>query len=76
MSSTIKSCIEAAVNQYLTECQGKLTAGLYTTVMLEAEQSLIRTVMAHTEGNQTAAAEILGISRTTLRNKLKLIERV
>ena len=34
------------------------------------EEPLLRTVLQHTGGNQTQAAALLGISRSTLRKKL------
>jgi two-component system nitrogen regulation response regulator GlnG len=40
-----------------------------TTAVVESE--LFRQVLSHTRGNQAQAAEILGISRVTLRNKLR-----
>ena len=39
--------------------------------MSEVELPLFRTVLEHTDGNQSQAAEILGINRATLRKKLK-----
>jgi two-component system response regulator HydG len=35
------------------------------------EKDLIRATLAQTDGNRTRAAEILGITRQTLQNKLK-----
>ena len=40
-------------------------------VMREVEKPLFRTVMEYADGNQSQAAEILGINRGTLRKKLK-----
>jgi len=37
----------------------------------EMEKDLIRATLAQTDGNRTRAAEILGITRQTLQNKLK-----
>jgi len=37
----------------------------------EMEEDLIRATLAQTDGNRTRAAEILGITRQTLQNKLK-----
>jgi Fis family transcriptional regulator len=44
---------------------------LYELVLGEVEPPLLRTVMEYTRGNQSRAAEILGINRGTLRKKLK-----
>jgi Fis family transcriptional regulator len=38
--------------------------------MNEVERPMIESVLEHTQGNQSAAASILGISRGTLRKKL------
>jgi len=44
---------------------------MYKLVLGEVEPPLLQKVMDYTEGNQTLAAEILGINRATLRKKLK-----
>jgi len=40
------------------------------------ELPLIEAVMAFTNKNQSQAAEILGINRSTLRKKLKIFELI
>jgi Fis family transcriptional regulator len=40
-------------------------------VLREVEEPLFRAVMSYADGNQSRAAEILGINRGTLRKKLK-----
>jgi DNA-binding NtrC family response regulator len=49
------------------------TDNLYAEAMAIAERQLIRQVLDHTDGNQLKAATMLGISRVTLRSKLKLL---
>jgi len=39
--------------------------------MREVERPLFETVMDYADGNQSEAADILGINRGTLRKKLK-----
>jgi Fis family transcriptional regulator len=39
--------------------------------MREVEEPLFRSVLDYAEGNQSRAADILGINRGTLRKKLK-----
>ncbi len=43
-------------------------------VMGEVERPLFKAVMDYTDGNQSRAAEILGINRATLRKKLRLYQ--
>jgi len=40
-------------------------------VLSEVEAPLLDIIMQHTRGNQTRAANMLGINRGTLRKKLK-----
>ncbi|MCS6976743.1 MAG: sigma-54 dependent transcriptional regulator [Gemmatales bacterium] len=44
---------------------------LYGQVMQRVERLLFSRVLAHTQGRQSRASEILGLNRTTLRNKLR-----
>ncbi len=44
---------------------------LHGLIMSEAERALVETVLGQTDGNQSRAAEILGITRTTLRNRIR-----
>ncbi|RRQ21421.1 helix-turn-helix domain-containing protein [Thiohalobacter thiocyanaticus] len=45
-----------------------------TDVINEVEPVMLETVMQYAGGNQTHAAEILGINRSTLRKKLRQYE--
>lgn len=62
---------DEALRGYLKSLNGHKPAELYQLVMGEVEKPLFRTIMDYTDGNQSQAAEILGINRGTLRKKLK-----
>ncbi len=63
--------VRAALERYFADLDGHDPAGLHALVMRQVEQPLLEMVMQTTGGNQTRAAEILGINRGTLRKKLK-----
>ena len=44
---------------------------MYDLVLSEIEAPMLEEVMKYTRGNQTRAANLLGINRGTLRKKLK-----
>ncbi|MEL6868157.1 MAG: DNA-binding transcriptional regulator Fis [Pseudomonadota bacterium] len=62
---------ESALKDYFSKLNGTVPGDLYDLVLSEVERPLLRTVMDYAQGNQSRAAEILGINRGTLRKKLK-----
>jgi len=63
-------CVRDALESYFKQLDGHTAADLYQMVIAEVERPLFASVMQHTQGNQTRAAQVLGISRSTLRKKL------
>jgi len=45
--------------------------GLYRQVMDTVELPILKAIMKHTRGNQSRAANCLGVNRATLSSKLK-----
>lgn len=66
----LRECVRHALGRYFERLDGHRVQGLYQLVMTEVEEPMLTTVMRYCGGNQTRAAEILGISRGTLRKKL------
>jgi Fis family transcriptional regulator, factor for inversion stimulation protein len=62
---------ERALSTYLANLNGHRPARLYDLVLREVEEPLFRTVLDFTSGNQSQAAVCLGITRGTLRKKLR-----
>ncbi len=67
----VACCVRKAVDAYLNDLEGEKPCPIYNMVMQSVEKPLIELAMKHANGNQTQAAELLGINRNTLRNKLK-----
>jgi len=67
----LSECVEIALQDYFAQLHGHATANLYDMLLAEVEAPLFKATLAHTQGNQSQAAEILGINRGTLRKKLK-----
>jgi Fis family transcriptional regulator len=67
----LRDCVRNALRHYLHNMAGHDINGLYRLVLAEVERPMVETVLEYTNGNQSMAAEILGISRGTLRKKLR-----
>lgn len=73
----IEDSVRATLEQYLKDLRGAEPAGMHAMIVTAVEKPLLEVVMRHTNGNQSRAAEWLGINRNTLRRKLldhKLID--
>jgi Fis family transcriptional regulator len=70
-SKPLSSLTDECLNSYFANLNGHKPGDLYQLVMGEVEKPLFRAVLSYTKGNQSEAAEILGINRGTLRKKLK-----
>ena len=68
----IRRSVTSALELYLQDMGGHEVNDLYRVVLSEVEPAILDVVMNHVEGNQSEAADMLGISRGTLRKKLKL----
>lgn len=69
---TLEEFLSERLKRYIKDITALERANLYDSVISEVEKALIKIVMDVTEGNQVKAAKALGISRSTLREKLRL----
>lgn len=60
-----------ALNAYFASLNGHKPGHLYDLVLREVEEPLFRAALDYAQGNQSRAAELLGINRGTLRKKLR-----
>ncbi len=64
--------VNEAVECYFLNLDGETVTGLHDMVISEVEKGLLQAVLDKSDSNQSEAARILGISRTTLRKKMDL----
>lgn len=67
----LRDSVKQALRNYLSQLNGQDVDDLYELVLSEVEDPMLDIVMQYTRGNQTRAANMLGINRGTLRKKLK-----
>lgn len=68
---TLSEHVNSAVKNYMQAVGSHRNLNLYQLIVEEVEAPLFRTVMEMTRYNQSKAARVLGVSRGTLRTKLK-----
>lgn len=67
----IAEAINCALEQFFRDLDGETPTGVYDMVLARVEKPLLITVLGRADGNQTRAAEMLGINRNTLRKKMQ-----
>jgi len=68
--SQLRRHVHELVAGYLEELGDTETNGLYEKVLNEVEPAILEATIEHTNGNQSRAARILGMTRSTLRKRL------
>ena len=66
----IGKTVEKSLDEYFRKLDGEPPHGIYDMVITHVERAVIESVMTRTNGNQTQAADMLGMNRNTLRAKL------
>jgi Fis family transcriptional regulator, factor for inversion stimulation protein len=66
----IDDCVRTSVEQYFKDLRGAEPSALHGLFLDAAERPLLEVVMRQAQGNQSKAADWLGINRNTLRRKL------
>ncbi len=68
--STLACSVDVELEHYFSIMEDDLPVDLHKLFMGEVEGALLRNIMHRANGNQSLAAEMLGINRGTLRKKL------
>ena len=67
----LANSVERALNEYFKDLDGQPPHAVYDMVLGCIEKPMLQHVMKRAAGNQSKAAEILGVNRNTLRKKLQ-----
>ena len=67
----IARCVRRTLDGYFRDLDGKKPGEISSMVIRCVEKPLIEVVLHKVGGNQTVAAELLGLNRNTLRKKIK-----
>lgn len=68
--TSLDACVRATLAQYFQDLSGSQPHALHDLLIRTVEKPLLDVVMQQAEGNQSKAADWLGINRNTLRRKL------
>lgn len=68
---TLKQVVKDTLRNYFANIGGEQPIDFYSILLEEIERPLLEVLINHTHYNQVKMAHILGISRGTLRKKLK-----
>ena len=70
-SNELADCVKRSLERYFKDMDGEKPTSIYEMVLKNIEKPMIETVLYRAEGNQSLAAEMLGINRATLRKKMQ-----
>lgn len=70
-SITLRQAVRDTLRNYFTNIGNEQPVDFYSILLEEIERPLLEVLINHTHYNQVKMANMLGISRGTLRKKLK-----
>jgi Fis family transcriptional regulator len=73
-TNEIADCVRRSLERYFKDLDGEKPRFVYDMVLKNVERPMLETVLDRAEGNQTVAAQMLGINRNTLRKKMQSLK--
>jgi Fis family transcriptional regulator len=67
----LRKHVQITVSRYLKDMGNTAPENLYQMLLAEIEPPLIEEILKRTGGNRSRAADMLGITRNTLRTKMQ-----
>jgi len=70
-TNELSDCVKRSLERYFKDMDGEKPTSIYEMVLKNIEKPMIETVLGKASGNQSLAAEMLGVTRNTLRKKMQ-----
>ena len=70
-SNELADCVKRSLERYFKDMDGEKPTSIYEMVLKNIEKPMIEMVLSKTQGNLSLAAEMLGVTRNTLRKKMQ-----
>ena len=67
----IQEVVQKSLEDYFNDLGEQQPSNIYDMVVLTVEKPILQVVMSRADGNQSHAAQRLGINRNALRKKLQ-----
>ena len=73
-TNEIADCVRRSLDRYFKDLDGAKPRAIYDMVLKNVERPMLELVLGRAEGNQSIAAQMLGINRNTLRKKIQSLK--
>jgi len=70
-SNELSDCVKRSPERYFKDMDGEKPTSIYEMVLKNIEKPMIETVLGKAAGNLSLAAQMLGVTRNTLRKKMQ-----
>lgn len=70
MANELADCVRKSLDEYFSHLDGEQPHAIYDMVLHSIEKPMLEYILGKVGGNQSKAAEILGLNRNTLRKKM------
>ena len=67
----LSDAVKRSLERYFKDMDGEVPTSIYEMVLKNIEKPMIEMVLGKTQGNLSLAAEMLGVTRNTLRKKMQ-----
>jgi Fis family transcriptional regulator, factor for inversion stimulation protein len=70
MANELADCVKKSLDEYFKHLDGQPPHAIYDMVLGCIEKPMLEYILNKVGGNQSKAAEVLGLNRNTLRKKM------